>query len=140
LVVGLHWDLPVGRHPTRYSVSRTARCWARPQKTNFVDTTVAASTAYDYAVSAARGPGERFSVGTVQVRHARRFADRGRSVLQEPSHRLDQLGLGRRSYRANGSDLWPVTWGKDGNVYTFFGDGGGFGGDNQRGRVSSALR
>jgi hypothetical protein len=36
----------------------------------------------------------------------------------------------------NGSDLWPVTWGKDGNVYTFFGDGGGFGGDNRRGRVS----
>ena len=36
----------------------------------------------------------------------------------------------------NGSDLWPVTWGKDGNVYTFFGDGGGFGGDNHRGRVS----
>jgi len=37
---------------------------------------------------------------------------------------------------SNGSDLWPVTWGKDGNVYTFFGDGGGFGGDNHRGRVS----
>lgn len=36
----------------------------------------------------------------------------------------------------NGSDLWPVTWGQDGNVYTFFGDGGGFGGDNHRGRVS----
>ena len=36
----------------------------------------------------------------------------------------------------NGSDLWPVTWGQDGNVYTFFGDGGGFGGDNRRGRVS----
>jgi hypothetical protein len=36
----------------------------------------------------------------------------------------------------NGSDLWPVTWGKDGNVYAFFGDGGGFGGDNHRGRVS----
>jgi hypothetical protein len=36
----------------------------------------------------------------------------------------------------NGSDLWPVTWGQDGNIYTFFGDGGGFGGDNHRGRVS----
>jgi hypothetical protein len=36
----------------------------------------------------------------------------------------------------DGSDLWPVTWGKDGNVYAFFGDGGGFGGDNHRGRVS----
>ena len=37
---------------------------------------------------------------------------------------------------ADGSDLWPVTWGADGNVYAFFGDGGGFGGDNRRGRVS----
>jgi hypothetical protein len=36
----------------------------------------------------------------------------------------------------NGSDLWPVTWGRDGNVYAFFGDGGGFRGDNYRGRVS----
>lgn len=39
----------------------------------------------------------------------------------------------------NGSDLWPVTWGKDGNVYAFFGDGGGFGGDNHRGRVSFGI-
>jgi hypothetical protein len=39
----------------------------------------------------------------------------------------------------NGSDLWPVTWGKDGRVYTFFGDGGGFGGDNQRGRTSFGI-
>jgi hypothetical protein len=36
----------------------------------------------------------------------------------------------------NGSDIWPVTWGRDGEVYTFFGDGGGFGGDNERGRAS----
>jgi hypothetical protein len=39
----------------------------------------------------------------------------------------------------NGSDLWPVTWAEDGNVYTFFGDGGGFGGDNRRGRVSFGI-
>jgi hypothetical protein len=39
----------------------------------------------------------------------------------------------------DGSDLWPVTWGQDGNVYAFFGDGGGFGGDNRRGRVSFGI-
>jgi len=37
---------------------------------------------------------------------------------------------------APGSDLWPVTWAADGNLYTAFGDGGGFGGDNTLGRVS----
>lgn len=37
---------------------------------------------------------------------------------------------------APGSDLWPVTWGPDGNIYTAWGDGGGFGGTNSEGRVS----
>ena len=37
---------------------------------------------------------------------------------------------------APGSDLWPVTWGSDGNIYTSWGDGGGFGGTNSDGRVS----
>ncbi len=34
------------------------------------------------------------------------------------------------------SDNWPVTWGKDDYLYTTWGDGGGFGGSNKRGRVS----
>lgn len=38
--------------------------------------------------------------------------------------------------RAPGSDNWPVTWAGDGHQYTSWGDGGGFGGTNQRGRVS----
>jgi hypothetical protein len=37
---------------------------------------------------------------------------------------------------APGSDLWPVTWGWDGNLYAAWGDGGGFGGTNSDGRVS----
>ncbi len=37
---------------------------------------------------------------------------------------------------APGSDLWPVTWADDGNLYTSWGDGGGFGGTNTLGRVS----
>jgi len=37
---------------------------------------------------------------------------------------------------APGSDLWPVTWGADGHVYTAWGDGGGFGGTNSDGRSS----
>jgi len=38
--------------------------------------------------------------------------------------------------RAPGSDNWPVTWGADGQQYSSWGDGGGFGGTNQDGRVS----
>ncbi len=37
---------------------------------------------------------------------------------------------------APGSDLWPVAEGPDGNLYTAWGDGGGFGGSDQEGRVS----
>lgn len=37
---------------------------------------------------------------------------------------------------APGSDLWPVTWGADGNLYTAWGDGGGFGGTDSDGRVA----
>ena len=37
---------------------------------------------------------------------------------------------------APGSDLWPVTWASDGNIYTAWGDGGGFGGTNSDGRVT----
>ncbi len=37
---------------------------------------------------------------------------------------------------APGSDNWPLTWADDGHQYTAWGDGGGFGGDNQQGRVT----
>src|SRR3954466_6780194 len=37
---------------------------------------------------------------------------------------------------APGSDLWPVTWAADGNIYAAWGDGGGFGGTDQDGRVA----
>lgn len=37
---------------------------------------------------------------------------------------------------APGSDLWPVTWGPDGHIYTAWGDGGGFGGTNSDARAS----
>ncbi|WP_161604259.1 DUF4185 domain-containing protein [Roseiconus nitratireducens] len=36
---------------------------------------------------------------------------------------------------ATGSDNWPVTWADDGHLYAAWGDGGGFGGSNSKGRV-----
>lgn len=41
-----------------------------------------------------------------------------------------------RDRRAPGSDNWPMTWADDGHQYTTWGDGGGFGGTNEAGRVS----
>ena len=37
---------------------------------------------------------------------------------------------------APGSDEWPITWAEDDNLYTAWGDGGGFSGTNSDGRVS----
>ena len=37
---------------------------------------------------------------------------------------------------ACGSDIWAITWAGDNNQYTTWGDGGGFGGTNNDGRVS----
>lgn len=41
-----------------------------------------------------------------------------------------------RDRRAPGSDNWPMTWADDGHQYASWGDGGGFGGTNEVGRVS----
>ena len=40
---------------------------------------------------------------------------------------------------AHGSDNWPITWADDDNQYTTWGDGGGFGGSNRKGRVSLGI-
>jgi hypothetical protein len=40
---------------------------------------------------------------------------------------------------APGSDIWTTTWADDGNLYTSWGDGGGFGGTNRIGRVSMGV-
>jgi hypothetical protein len=40
------------------------------------------------------------------------------------------------AHAAPGSDLWPVTWGPDDQLYTAWGDGGGFGGTDSDGRVA----
>ncbi len=37
---------------------------------------------------------------------------------------------------AHGSDLWPITWGADGNLYAAWGDGGGFQGSDTDSRVA----
>jgi hypothetical protein len=40
---------------------------------------------------------------------------------------------------APGSDLWPITWADNDELYTSWGDGGGFGGTDQDGRVAVGI-
>ena len=143
VVVGLRWDPPAGarpgRHPTRYTIIRNGSPLGTTLETNFADTTVAASTAYSYSVSASLATGETLSTGTAEV--STPAASPTADAPYCNSRYIEAIDWDWQGAHTepNGSDLWPVTWGKDGNVYTFFGDGGGFGGDNQRGRVSFGI-
>ncbi|MCO8124772.1 DUF4185 domain-containing protein [Stieleria sp. TO1_6] len=53
------------------------------------------------------------------------------------SSTIDRVEFDFQTHRrlAPGSDNWPVTWSRDGNLYSAWGDGGGFGGTNSAGRV-----
>jgi hypothetical protein len=55
-----------------------------------------------------------------------------------PSRVIERIDwdFAHRVRLAPGSDLWPLTWAADDNLYTAWGDGGGFGGTNAEGRVS----
>jgi hypothetical protein len=46
-----------------------------------------------------------------------------------PDMEVDWSTLDRK---APGSDLWPMTWDEDGSVYATWGDGGGFGDDDDK--------
>ncbi len=47
-----------------------------------------------------------------------------------------EFDFGSRREYAPGSDNWAVTWASDDHQYAVWGDGGGFGGTNENGRVS----
>jgi hypothetical protein len=47
-----------------------------------------------------------------------------------------ELDFKTHKRQAEGSDNWPTTWADDGHLYAAWGDGGGFGGTNNKGRVS----
>lgn len=59
-------------------------------------------------------------------------------ALHPPSQIIEEIVWHPETHfsAAVGSDLWPTTWAADGNVYTAWGDGGGFEGSNSTGRVS----
>lgn len=123
-VVGLRWD---GAARGGYRIARDGTVVGTVVGTEFADTTVAPSSHYSYTVN-----GSASLVVDTPAAIPSGDPPYCRSRYIE-SLTFDWSGA---YTEPDGSDLWPVTWGRDGNVYAFFGDGGGFRGDNQRGRVS----
>lgn len=66
------------------------------------------------------------------------FAEASPKPPYPPSPVIRDITFDRSTLKilAPGSDNWPLTWAEDGNQYTSWGDGGGFGGTNSTGRVS----
>jgi hypothetical protein len=135
-VVGLRWSAADASKSARYEILRNGASIGKTADLSFDDASVAASQSYSYVVTAFDAQGNRaasvpLAVSTPPASGRAEAPYCASSLIR--SMTWDWAG----GYRAaEGSDLWPVTWGQDGNVYTFFGDGGGFGGDDHRGRTS----
>lgn len=67
----------------------------------------------------------------------RTLSTAGGAAPYPPSPVIERVEFDFSTHRrlAPGSDNWPVTWSDDDRLYTAWGDGGGFGGTNSRGRV-----
>jgi hypothetical protein len=139
-VVGLRWSAASsGKKAVAYGIARDGRPIGTTADLRFADTVVSASASYAYTVSAIDSAGNAAAADPLNVTTPAAAANGDAPYCQSrsiPSMAWDWA----HGYRAaDGSDLWPVTWGRDGNVYAFFGDGGGFGGDDHRGRTSFGI-
>jgi hypothetical protein len=134
VVVGLEWRPET--FARTYKVLRDGTQLAVTGLNSYSDQTVQASTTYTYEVAAVDARGGTISVRTLDVTTA------AASPLGDPAVCPSSYFSGMTwnwstgANQQNGSDLWPSTWGADGNIYTFFGDGGGFFGGDQLGRSS----
>jgi len=136
-LVGLQWKQPADAAKVAgYRISRDGEVIGTTFNTFFSDTSVAASTAYTYVITAFDRGGNAAASEPLQAFTAPSSAG-GDAPYCRSSVITSMTWDWVSGYtQANGSDLWAAAWGSDGNVYTFFGDGGGFGGDNERGRAS----
>jgi hypothetical protein len=139
-VIGLQWA------PSRddagvagYRIARDGALLGTTFDSYFYDTTVAASTPYTYVITAFDSAGNSAASEPATVTTA--AASAAGDAPYCPSKLITGMSWewANGYTQANGSDLWPATWGADGDVYMFFGDGGGFGGDNYRGRASFGI-
>jgi hypothetical protein len=105
----------------------------------FSDTTVSPSTAYTYAVAVFDAAGNTAVSAPITVTTAPAAGEGDAPYCNSPVIGSMTWHWTEGYTQANGSDLWPATWGADGNTYAFFGDGGGFGGDDHVGRASFGI-
>ena len=140
-VVALRWEVPRGAsRSAAYEVRRDGSVLGTTRDTAFVDTGVAPSTTYTYSVATVAGYRSEAVAPAATVRASTPAAPAAGDAPYCPSRAIQSIEFNWNGYtEPNGSDLWSVTWGRDGKVYAFFGDGGGFGGDNDRGRASFGI-
>ena len=139
-VVGLSWRPSTDAVKVAgYRITRDGVLLGTTASPYFSDTTVSASTPYTYVVIAFGAGGSTAASTPIPV------TTQAASAAGDAPYCSSRL-IGGMNWsfsngytQANGSDLWPAAWGADGNVYFFFGDGGGFGGDNERGRASFGI-
>lgn len=137
VVVGLEWS-PV-RSAASYSISRNGTKIAITALTTYSDQTVSPTTGYTYSMVALGSRMNILSTQSLSVTTAKASANGDAPYC--PSSLISGMTWhwSTAFNQQNGSDLWPVTWGADGNIYAFFGDGGGFFGTDSLGRVSFGI-
>jgi hypothetical protein len=135
VVVGLKWASVA--NATSYNVTRGGTTLASTAQLVYTDQTVKASTSYSYAVVAFNGSTQLSTQSlAAKTPPAAPLGD----AAYCPSPVISGMTWNwSGTNQQDGSDLWSTTWGSDGNIYLFFGDGGGFYGSNSAGRTSFGL-
>lgn len=139
-VVGLAWTPAAGAPPpTGYRVFRDGALIATTSTPEYADTSVTATTHYDYGVAAFDGRGRSSASAALAVTTAAGSPDGDAAYCPSRTIASMRWHWSEGYTESDGSDLWPATWGSDGSVYLAFGDGGGFGGNDFLGRASFGI-
>ena len=144
MIVGLQWSASKDDHRVAgYRVSRNGAVVATVSgaQSSYSDITVAPSSNYTYVVTAFDVAGNTADSSALPVTTAAASATGDPPYCPSTvisSATFDFANAYSEPHMGNafdappysdGSDLWPLTWGSDGNVYTFFGDGWGLCGE-----------
>jgi len=144
MVVGLQWTASKDNHPVAgYRISRNGTVVGTVSRvqTSYSDITVSPSSNYTYVVTAFDVAGNTAASSTLPVSTAAASATGDAPYCPSTvitSATFDFANAYSEPHSGNAydfppysdsSDLWPLTWGSDGNIYAFFGDGWGLCGE-----------
>ncbi len=138
-VVGLAWTPAAARPSAGYRIFRDGALIATTWTPEYSDVSVSAGTHYEYGVATFDDRGRSSAPAALALTTA--AASPTGDAPYCPSRTIASMRFewSEGYTQANGSDLWPATWGADGSVYLAFGDGGGFGGSDFLGRTSFGI-